>query len=61
MKNLLRALAVVCFVLAVLYWMGSLQIGASHPGPHHTHAIVFAIVGVLVLVWVRFQSGAARR
>ena len=61
MKLLAVALAVVCFVLAVLYWTGSLQIGASHPGPHHTHAIVLALVGVLAVVWLRVQSGAANR
>jgi hypothetical protein len=61
----MRALAVVialaCFALAVLYWNGALQLAVSHPGPHHTHAIVLAIVGVLALVWLRFQSGVSSR
>jgi len=61
MRLLAVVVALVCFVLAVLYWTGSLQLATSHPGPHHTHAIVLALVGVLALVWLRFQSGAARR
>jgi hypothetical protein len=60
MRALAVVVALVCFALAVAYWSGTLQIGATHPGPHHTHAIVLAIVGVLALVWLRFQSGAAR-
>ena len=58
MKALALLIAIVCFIAAVLYWTGTLQIGASHPGPHHTHAIVLAIVAVLALVWLRFQSAA---
>ena len=56
MKLLALVIAVVAFVAAVLYWTGSLQVGATHPGPHHTHAILFAVIGVLALVWIRFQS-----
>jgi hypothetical protein len=58
MKMLAVVIAVVAFVVAGLYWTGWLQIGASHPGPHHTHAILFAVIGLLSLVWFRFQSGA---
>jgi nitrogen fixation-related uncharacterized protein len=60
MRVVAVALAAVCFVLAAFYWTGKLQIGATHLGPHHTHAIVLALVGVLALVWLRFQSGASR-
>jgi len=59
MRAVALALAVVCFVIAAMYWTGNLQIGASHPGPHHTHAILFAVLGLLSLVWMRF-AGAAR-
>jgi uncharacterized membrane protein YtjA (UPF0391 family) len=53
--------ALVLFVVAALYWTGTLQLGASHPGPHHSHAILFAILGILALVWMRFQSSAPAR
>ncbi len=58
MRALAVVIAIVCLALAVLYWTGLLQFGVTHPGPHHTHAILFAVIGVLALVWLRFQSGA---
>ena len=58
MKFLALLIALVCLVAAVLYWTGALQLGTAHPGPHHTHAIVAAIIGILALVWLRFQSAA---
>ncbi len=60
MKLLALLVALVCFVAAVMYWTGSLQLGAGHGGPHHTHAILFAVLGLLSLVWFRFQGGRAR-
>ncbi|MBC5809296.1 MAG: hypothetical protein GIW95_00335 [Candidatus Eremiobacteraeota bacterium] len=56
MKPLAIVLAIVCFALAVAYWTGALQFGASHPGPHHLHAVLFAVLGVLALVWMRFAG-----
>ena len=61
MKALALLIALGCFVLAGLYWTGALQFGASRPGPHHTHAIVLVVVGLLALVWLRFQSAARAR
>jgi hypothetical protein len=61
MKVLAALLALLCIAIAALYWTGALQFATSHPGPHHTHAIVLALVGVLALVWLRFQSAAPRR
>jgi hypothetical protein len=61
MKALAVVIALVCFVLAVAYWTGSVQFGTSHSGPHHTHAIVLAIAGVLALVWLRFQNARVAR
>lgn len=61
MKALAIALAIVCFLLAILYWMGTLQVGASTPGPHHKHAVLFAVLGILALIWFRFQSAAPSR
>jgi hypothetical protein len=56
MKLLAVVIAIVCFVLAALYWTGTLQIGASEPGPHVKHAIVFIVLGLASLVWFRFQG-----
>jgi hypothetical protein len=56
MKMVAVVIAVVCFVVAALYWTGTLQIGASEPGPHVKHAIVFIVIGLLSLVWFRFQG-----
>jgi ABC-type transport system involved in multi-copper enzyme maturation permease subunit len=58
-KILALALAVVFFIIAVLYLIGILQVGASHPGPHVSHGILFLVLGILSLVWVRFQSNAS--
>jgi len=59
MKLLALVLALICFALAIAYWTGAVQLGAATPGPHHKHAIVFGVVGILALVWMRFLSGAA--
>jgi hypothetical protein len=56
LKAVALALAVVFFIIAVLYLVGVLQIGASHPGRHVSHAALFAVLGVLSLVWMRFQG-----
>ena len=59
MKPLAIVLAVVFFIIAIFYATGVLQIGSSHPGRHLSHAVLFAVLGVLALVWYRFQSGTA--
>ena len=59
MKILAIAIAVVCFILAALYATGNLQIGAHEAGRHLKHAILFTVLGILALVWMRFQSGSA--
>ncbi len=56
MKALALALAALFFVIAILYGTGLLQLGAHEPGPHLKHAVLFALLGVLSLVWVRFQA-----
>jgi len=58
-KILALALAVVFFIIAVLYLLGILQIGAAHGGRHVSHGILFLVLGILSLVWVRFQSNAS--
>ncbi len=65
MKALALGLAAVCFLAAALYATGVLQLGAHESGVHIKHAVLFAILGVLALVWLRFQgaktSGASLR
>jgi len=60
MKSLGALLAMVCVIIGILYLTGRLQFGTSHPGPHPTHAIVFFVLAILALLWMRFQSGATR-
>ncbi|HTV74704.1 MAG TPA: hypothetical protein VME66_13490 [Candidatus Acidoferrales bacterium] len=59
MKILAALLALVFFVLGILYWTGTIQFGSSHAGPHHSHAILFFVLGILSLVWMRFAPGAS--
>ncbi len=63
MKIVLIVVAVACFAIAGLYAAGVLQFGAHSLGPHFKHAAAFAILGVVALVGLRFQSsesGTAR-
>jgi len=59
MKIVSIALAVVFFIVAALYATGALQLGAHGGGPHIKHAILFVILGILSLVWMRFQGANA--
>jgi ABC-type transport system involved in multi-copper enzyme maturation permease subunit len=59
MKMLAGLLALVFFVLGILYWTGTIQFGSSHSGPHHAHAVLFIVLALLSLVWMRFQPGAS--
>ena len=56
MKMLPLLVAIVCFILAILYAL------PSGPFGHHVkHAILFTILGLLALVWLRFSTrGTAR-
>jgi hypothetical protein len=60
-KALPIGLAVLFFIISALYLIGILQIGVSDAthGPHVKHAVLFAVLGVLSLVWLRFQSAPA--
>ncbi|MFN2528715.1 MAG: hypothetical protein ABR584_08350 [Candidatus Baltobacteraceae bacterium] len=64
MKILAIVLALVFLALAVMTYMGSSNmfpaIGLN--GAHHTkHAIVYLILAVLCLVWMRMAGGAGTR
>ena len=50
----LVVLAVICFVAAVLYLVGALQLFASGSGTHTKHAIVMAVLGIALLVGANF-------
>jgi hypothetical protein len=54
MRILALALAVIFFVVAVAYWAGMFG------GVHVKHGILFAALGVLSLIWLRFQSAPRR-
>ncbi len=58
MKMLALLAAVICFLLAILYWAGAKLIPAiGMDGQHHLkHGILFVILGVLALVWMRFAG-----
>jgi hypothetical protein len=51
-------LAVVFFVLGILYGLGTINFfvasGAGHP--HVKHLVVLWILALLCLIWARFQS-----
>jgi accessory gene regulator protein AgrB len=53
----LVVVAVICVVLAVLYYMGTISFltlsGSTH-GHHTTHAIAFGILAILCLVAANF-------
>jgi hypothetical protein len=55
MKIIAVLLALVFFVIAILYWVGMFG------GVHVKHGILFAALGVLALIWLRFQSAAPTR
>jgi DMSO/TMAO reductase YedYZ heme-binding membrane subunit len=63
MKAVALLLAIVFFVLGILYWMGTINFftksGTEH-AHHVTHAIALWILAFLCLIWARFQSSPAR-
>jgi hypothetical protein len=51
----LVALALLLFVLAVLYALGVVNVLAFHgAGPHYKHAVLLAILGIASLVAANF-------
>lgn len=59
MKPIAIALAIVFFVLGILYGLGILN-AFTHSGvlhAHHiTHLVVLWILALLCLIWARFQT-----
>jgi hypothetical protein len=62
MRVVAIALAIIFFVLGILYGMGKInfftQSGAQH-AHHITHLVVLWVLALLCLIWARFQ-GAPR-
>ncbi len=56
MKIVPIVVAVLFFIIAGLYGAGLVQFGTHTAGPHIKHAVLFGGLGVLALVWARFQS-----
>lgn len=50
MKQVALAAAVICFIVAVLYFTGLIL------GFHLKHGLVFLGLGVLALIWMRFAT-----
>ncbi|HEY6487043.1 MAG TPA: hypothetical protein VIX83_11720 [Candidatus Cybelea sp.] len=63
MKVLALVLAVVFFILGILYGMGRINFfsesGAGH-SHHITHMVILWVLALLCLIWVRFQSAPRR-
>jgi hypothetical protein len=55
MKTVALVLAIAFFILAIVYWLPSGPLGS-----HVKHGILFAALGLLSLVWMRFQRPGAR-
>ena len=64
MKALAIILAIAFFVIGLLYGMGILNIltksGEAH-AHHITHLVVFWILALLCLIWLRFQTSSSAR
>jgi hypothetical protein len=63
MKTIAYILAVVFFVLGILYGLGRINfLTQSGPGHahHFTHLIVLWLLALLCLIWARFQSAPRR-
>ncbi len=56
MKIVAIVLAIVFAVVAICYW-----IGVPPLEKHVKHGVLFAILAILALVWLRFQSAQPAR
>ncbi len=67
MRALASALVVIFVILAVIAILHPLEpssitraIGFSSDKPHTKHVIAYFVLALLSVVWIRFQSNAAR-
>jgi hypothetical protein len=63
MKVIAIVLAVVFFVLGILYGTGTInyftESGAAH-AHHLTHLVIMWVLALLCLIWARFQAAPRR-
>jgi hypothetical protein len=59
MRVIALALAVIFFVLGILYGLGKISFftesGAGH-AHHITHLVILWVLALLCVIWARFQS-----
>ncbi|HUY10833.1 MAG TPA: hypothetical protein VMV73_01075 [Candidatus Dormibacteraeota bacterium] len=63
MKVLGIVIAILCFVMAILTATGVAKFAPilGLNGVHHVkHTIMYAVLGVFALIWVRFQANSSR-
>lgn len=64
MKPIALILALIFFVLGLLYGLGKIEFltrsGATHHS-HISHLILCWVLALLCLIWARFQGSPARR
>ena len=64
MKALAIVLAIVFFIIGLLYGMGTINFftksGEAH-AHHMTHLVVAWVLALLCLIWYRFQASATSR
>jgi len=62
-KVLAVVLAVVFFLVGILYYLGKINFltesGTAH-SHHVSHLILFWVLALLCLIWARFQGSPAR-
>jgi hypothetical protein len=62
-KTLALALAVIFFILGILYGLGTINF-FTRSGPEHahhvSHLVVCWVLALLSMIWYRFQSSPAR-
>ncbi|MBV9269771.1 MAG: hypothetical protein JO165_01665 [Candidatus Eremiobacteraeota bacterium] len=62
MKGLAIVLAIIFFVIGLLYGLGVLNLFATSGHAHHwSHLVLFWVLGILCLAWARFQSNTPAR
>ena len=63
MKALAMLLAVVFFILGILYGLGTINFftesGAGH-AHHISHLVICWVLALLCLIWARFQTAPRR-
>lgn len=63
MKALAMLLAVVFFILGILYGLGTINLftesGAAH-SHHISHLVICWVLALLCLIWARFQTAPRR-